>query len=112
MYASSVSAENPYRNFAYNVPEINVKGVIPSVTKVRAQLEVNAITKPQTNDAKLAKLIPIIDDVRPLINLQSTDNLLVSVPALFLGSSKKEIGILNNFLNVSDRNLSVNLSPT
>jgi hypothetical protein len=46
---------------------------------------VKAIVSPQTSDAKFAKLIPIIDDVKPLINLQSTDNLLVNVPALFLG---------------------------
>lgn len=85
---------------------------MPKTTKVSAQLDVNAIANPHTRDAKLARFIPIIEDVKPLINLQSTDILLVNVPALFLGSSKNEIGIRNNFLKVSDLNFKVSLSPT
>lgn len=91
---------------------MNVNGVIPKVTKVNAQLDVKAIVSPHTSDAKLERFIPIMEDVKPLINLQSTDNLLVNVPALFFGSSKNEIGIRNNFLKVSDLNFKVNLSPT
>ena len=85
LYASSVKAEKPCKNFACRTPERKENGAIPSVTSVKAQLDVNAIVSPETKDAKFAKLIPIIDEVKPLISLQSTDNLLVNVPALFLG---------------------------
>jgi hypothetical protein len=57
-------------------------------------------------------LTPKTDEVKVLIYLASTDNLEFSVPALFLGISKKGIGILSNFLNVSLLNLRVSLSPT
>lgn len=72
----------------------------------------NAITNPHINDPTLAMLIPNIDEVSPFITLQSTDNLLVKVPALFFGISKYGIGILNNFLYVSNLNLQVSFSPT
>jgi len=62
------------------------------------QLATNDMTSPQTKAPKLEILIPRIDEVNPLINLQSTESLLVKVPALFFGISKKAIGILNNFL--------------
>ena len=57
-------------------------------------------------------MIPKIVEVNPWISLQSTDNLLVNVPALFFGKSKKLIGILNNFLYVAYLNFNVNYSPT
>jgi hypothetical protein len=46
------------------------------------------IIKPQIKAPAFEILIPNIEDVKPLIYLQSTDNLLVSVPALFFGISK------------------------
>lgn len=85
LYASSVYAEKPYIILPCNTPEINENGVIPNVTRVKAQLLVNAIVNPQTKDATLARFIPIIVEVNPFINLQSTDNLLVRVPALLFG---------------------------
>ena len=45
------------------------------------------ITNPLIRTPKLEILIPKIDDTTPLIILQSTDNLVVKVPALFFGIS-------------------------
>lgn len=43
------------------------------------------MAKPLINAPILDKLIPNMEDVNPFISLQSTDSLLVKVPALFLG---------------------------
>lgn len=67
---------------------MNIKGVIPNIINVKAQLEVKEIVIPQIKAPKLERLIPIMLEVSPFIVLQSTDNRLVNVPALFLGSSK------------------------
>lgn len=56
--------------------------------KVIYQLAMKEIIKPQINAPAFEILIPNIEDVKPLIYLQSTDNLLVNVPALFFGISK------------------------
>jgi len=112
LYASSVRSEKPYKNFAYNNPPIYDKGANPSIINVIYQLAIKEITNPQIKAPTLDILIPKIDEVSPLINLQSTDNLLVKVPALFFGISKYGIGILNNFLYVSNLNLQVSFSPT
>ena len=74
------------------------KGARPSMIKVIYQLATNEMTIPQIRAPAFEIFIPRMDDVRPLINLQSTESLLVKVPALFLGISKNGIGILNNFL--------------
>lgn len=71
-----------------------------------------AMTMPLTRAPKLLMCKPKIEDVRLCMDLQSTDNLLVKVPALFFDSSKKGIGILNNFLYVSILILQANFSPT
>jgi len=112
LYAESFLSENPYINLTYNKPPINTSGDNPNDTNVNDQLATNAIVIPHNNELKFIKLIPIVVEVRLLINLASTDNRDVRVPALFLGSSKYDIGILINFLNVSYRTYSVNFSAT
>ena len=67
---------------------MNIKGVIPNIINVRAQLEIKEIVIPQIKAPMLERFMPIIFEVSPFIVLQSTDNRLVRVPALFFGSSK------------------------
>lgn len=96
------------------------KGANPSIINVIYQLATKEITSPQIKAPAFEILIPRMDEVNPLINLQSTESLLVNVPiiininipALFFGTSKNTIGILNNFLYVSSLSLQVNFSPT
>jgi len=67
---------------------MNIKGVMPNIINVKAQLEVKEIVIPQIKAPILERLMPMMFEVRPFIVLQSTDNRLVNVPALFFGSSK------------------------
>lgn len=84
-------------NCAYNAPPKNTRGDNASDTNVNYQLALKAITMPTTNELQLITLIPMMLDVRPLINFASTESLEVKVPALFLGRSKNDIGIRSNF---------------
>jgi len=61
---------------------------MPNIINVKAQLEVKEIVIPQIKAPILERLMPMMFEVRPFIVLQSTDNRLVNVPALFFGSSK------------------------
>jgi hypothetical protein len=88
LYASSVRSEKPYRNLAYNIPPKYDIGARPNIISVIYQLPMNAITSPQIKAPTFEMLIPRIVEVSPFINLQSTDSLLVNVPALFFGISK------------------------
>lgn len=98
--------------FYLNLLPKNEIGAVDRATKVSAQLELNAIDIPVINDEAFWTLNPIIVEVNPWIVLQSTDKRAVSVPALFSALSKKGIGILNNFLNVSYLNFTVKNSAT
>ena len=63
-------------------------GANARVIKVNYQLPTKAMTIPQINEETFIMLIPMIEEVSLLINLQSTDNLEAKVPALFFGISK------------------------
>ena len=58
-------------------------GESPMAIKVSCQLPINAMTSPEIKELKFIKFTLIVEEVKVLMDIQSTANLEAKVPALF-----------------------------
>lgn len=111
LYAKSVLALNPVVNSIWIAPEIIIRGMSPSATRVVCQSYMKAMIMPETKVEMFWTSMPIKLVVNPLTFWQSEASRADKAPLLFRGLSNHGIGILRIFLYVYPLSFVVISSP-